>query len=26
MSTSNEEKFPARVYKDTVLAPLFEGV
>jgi argininosuccinate lyase len=26
MSTSGDEKFPARVYKDTVLAPLFEGV
>jgi len=26
MSNSNDEKFPARVYKETVLAPLFEGV
>jgi argininosuccinate lyase len=26
MSNSDDEKFPARVYKDTVLAPLFEGV
>jgi argininosuccinate lyase len=26
MSNSGDEKFPARVYKDTVLAPLFEGV
>ena len=26
MSKSADEKFPARVYKDTVLAPLFEGV
>ncbi len=26
MSGSGDEKFPARVYKDTVLAPLFEGV
>jgi len=23
---TTNEKFPARVYKDTVLAPLFEGV
>jgi argininosuccinate lyase len=22
----SDERFPARVYKDTVLAPLFEGV
>jgi argininosuccinate lyase len=26
MKSSGDEKFPARVYKDTVLAPLFEGV
>ena len=26
MTSSGDEKFPARVYKDTVLAPLFEGV
>jgi argininosuccinate lyase len=26
MSKSGDEKFPARVYKDTILAPLFEGV
>ena len=26
MSKAGDEKFPARVYKDTVLAPLFEGV
>ena len=26
MSEMSDEKFPARVYKDTVLAPLFEGV
>ncbi len=26
MSASSDEKFPAGVYKDTVLAPLFEGV
>ena len=26
MSTADDDRFPARVYKDTVLAPLFEGV
>ena len=26
MTGPDDEKFPARVYKDTVLAPLFEGV
>ncbi len=26
MKQHDDEKFPARVYKDTVLAPLFEGV